>query len=200
MKGGEKFPPFLLPTMRALRIVIILAILVGFPALSWVYLNSGLKWRIGAQDETAVKGMLPEFALMNGDSVLLSYGELLGRYFVIATPQDSQSLRHLEMINTQFHVRPDFTTLFLLPEGENAVATSDSAWTHTSCVRGCERLREALFGSGFTAAIVDDSLRVRGRYHLSSVEEMRKLVANLAVVLPIEKRERIELKRGTNKD
>ncbi len=186
--------------MRVLRIIIILAILIGFPALSWFYLSSGLKWRIGEQHETTVKASLPEFELMNGDSVLLSNTELFGRYFVIATPQDSQSLRHLEMINAQFHVRPDFTTLFLVPEGGNVVTLADSAWMHTTCIRDCEALREALFGSGYTAAIVDDSLRVRGRYHLGSVEEMRKLVANLAVVLPIEKRERIELKRGTHKD
>lgn len=182
--------------MRVVRIILIVMVLVGFPALSWVYLNSGLRWRVNAQEETASKETLGNFTLIaqNGDTITTK--DIFGKYSVVAMPDDSISSKYLSLVHTQFHVREDYQTLYLLPSGKSAIASSDSTWTQVQCISGCDGLMSALYHDGFSAAIIDDSLQVRGRYHLSSVEDMRKLVEHLAVVLPIEKRERIELKRG----
>jgi len=182
--------------MRTVRIIIILLVLIGFPAISWFYLSSGLKWRINAQQETMIKEHLGNFTLVDSDSIILRSNEMHGTFYVIATPQDSQSFQHLKMVNTQFHVRKDFRTMYLLPEGEDASPQADTTWIHVYCIQGCEALRTVLFNPDYSGAIVDDSLYLRGQYHLGSGEEMRKLVEHLAVVLPIEKRERIELIRG----
>lgn len=181
--------------MRTIRIILIILVLVGFPALSWYYLSSGLKWRVTAQDETVKKERLGQFTLLQKDSVGLSASDLEGLFYLMVTPTDSASMQHLEMIHSQFHVRSDFKILSLSWE-DNTNPTGDSTWIKAICTSGCESLRGTLFGKDYTAAIVDDSLYIRGRYHLASVVEMRKLVEHLAVVLPIDKRERIELKRG----
>jgi hypothetical protein len=182
--------------MRKVRIILIVLVLVGFPALSWFYLSSGLKWRVGAQDETVRKERLGNFELMELDSTTWSPSALLGTYYLVAVPQDSIAISQLKKINTQFGVRSDFRTIYFLPAGDQPLHGSDSTWLHVHCTNGCQAFKGALFGQNASAAIVDDSLYVRGRYQLSSVGEVRKLVEHLAVVLPIEKRERIELKRG----
>lgn len=182
--------------MRILRIVLVLLVLIGFPALSWVYLNSGLKWRVNAQNETTTKRTLRDFILIERDSITITPKELTGLFFVIAAPQDSLSFHHLNMVHTQFQVREDYRTLLLESNQNTTISPGDSTLMRVTCRLGCEGLHEALFSPDYSAAIVDDSLHVRGRYHLESLAEMRKLVEHLAVVLPIEKRARIELKRG----
>jgi len=182
--------------MRIIKTILIVIVLIGFPALSWVYLNSGLKWRVHAQEETASKQALVDFVLTDRDSNSLSAEDLTGTFFVVATPDDTLSLKHLNMVHEQFHVRDDYRTIFYESAQQMMPVPLDSTWMYVRCISGCDTLQTRLFGPDYSAAIIDDSLRVRGRYHLSSLTEMRKLVEHLAVVLPIEKRERIELKRG----
>ena len=183
--------------MRTLRIIIILAVLIGFPAVSWIYLNSGLKWRIKAQDETEKGVMLEEFTLVLNDTSTMQSADLKGMFQIMAAPQDSQSWRHLRMIHEQFKARHDFRILVIdAPERVDADTSDHNTWIQARCLRGCDALREILFTDGFTSAIVDDSLYVRGRYQLAEIQEMRQLTEHMAVVLPIEKRKRIELIRG----
>lgn len=182
--------------MRVLRIVLIVMVLVGFPALSWFYLKSGLKWRVNAQEETAGKETLSNFTLITPEGDTVMRQDVFGKYSVIAMPADSISAAHLGMVHAQFHAREDYETICLMPSERAAMTFHDSTWISVQCVAGCDDLMSALYAGSYSAAIVDDSLQVRGRYQLGSVEDMRKLVEHLAVVLPIEKRERIELKRG----
>jgi hypothetical protein len=182
--------------MRIFRTILIVIVLIGLPALSWVYLSSGLKWRVRAQNETVSKQTLADFALIDRDSNRLSSDDLIGIFYVVATPDDSLSLKHLNMVHEQFHVREDYRTMFYESTQEMAPVALDTTWMYVRCVTGCDTLQKKLFDPDYSAAIVDDSLHIRGRYHLSSLAEMRKLVEHLAVVLPIERRERIELKRG----
>jgi hypothetical protein len=73
---------FVTTTMRTIRIILIVLVLIGFPALSWYYLNSGLKWRITAQDATAKKERLADFALLKSDSTLVSDADLWGTFYL----------------------------------------------------------------------------------------------------------------------
>jgi hypothetical protein len=182
--------------MRTLKIIVVLLVLIGFPALSWYYLSSGLRWRINAQEATRRKEALRNFTLVDKDSVLITSQEMAGTYYLIARPGDAAAVDHLKRVGAQFGVRHDFRTVILLPGGKEGLELNESAWMQLTCAQGCEALNQMLFEEDYTAAIVDSSLYLRGRYHLSSMQEMRKLVEHLAVVLPIEKRERIELKRG----
>lgn len=182
--------------MRILRVILILAVIVGFPAFSWYYLRSGQKWRVTAQNETQKKERFTDFALRLSDQSIMPSRELVGRYYVVAIPLDSTALRHLAMVHTQFHAREDFRMICLACGIGDVLAPEGEAWIHAQCTSGCEPVYGTWFGGGYDAAIVDDSLYVRGRYQLNKTEDMRKLVEHLAVVLPIDKRERIELKRG----
>jgi hypothetical protein len=181
--------------MRVLRIIIILLVIIGFPAMSWIYLKSGLKWRVSAQDATEKKSVLADFTLLGGDSIRMTPADLLGTYYVVGRPADDISIAHLVKIHEQFHARPDFHILMIVQDSLVSQPV-DTIGTRTRCILGCEKLETLLFEDNYTAAIVDDSLYVRGRYDLTSLEQMRKMVEHLAVVLPIEKREKIELKRG----
>ncbi len=181
--------------MRTVQPILIILVLIGFPAISWFYLSSGLSWRIKAQDETLRKERLPETTFrLSGSDEELKVSAMAGYYYVIAVPRDTQEWQHLNVIHEQFSVRPDYRTLY--PEAAAPMPDSLDRWINAVCVGGCVQFHNIAFAGGATAAIVDDSLYVRGRYDLSTVEQMRKMVEHLAVVLPVEKRERLELRRG----
>ncbi len=182
--------------MRIFRIVIVVIVLLGFPFISWLYLRSGLQWRRQAEKETAVKGKLSDFALVGMDTAVIGPGEIFGKFCVFADPKDSTAVANLNKIQKQFGERSDFRTIYVLPSGGTPLAGTDPAVTTARCETGCATLQQILFDSIHSAAIVDDSLRVRGRYVLSSAADVDRLVKHIAVVLPIKKRETLELKRG----
>lgn len=188
------FRLFCFTNMRVLRVVIVVLVLIIFPLVSWIYLSKGLKWRLGAQEETAVKATLDAFTLTTEDGETLAEADLTGQFQVIAMVPDTASARRLGEIQEQFGVRPDYAT-FSLQSEQIPQMPLDSAIISVQCMSGCEGLFALLFEEDHTAAIVDDSLRVRGRYVLSKPDDVNELIKHLAVVLPISKRDRIELKR-----
>jgi hypothetical protein len=170
--------------------------LIGFPAVSWIYLNSGLKWRVNAQEATQKGAMLEEFVLLNkADSSTIRTPDLRGKFHIVASPGSPDALHNLTLLHEQFSVRPDFRIL-LIGSSVAGDTISAASWVRTSCLEGCERFQELLFAGGYSSAIVDDSLYLRGKYRLEDTDDMRKLTEHMAVVLPIEKRERIQLIRG----
>jgi len=182
--------------IRKLKISIVVLIVIGFPLISWIYLRSGLNWRIKAQEETAVKGLINAFSLSGDDGVLISNETLLGRFYIITDAADSVAAGKLNAVHEQFAVRDDFRTICILDDLGNSWHPSGSGWINATCETGCAELMKLLFMDQKNAAIVDDSLRVRGRYDLTNMDEVRALIRHTAVVLPIEKREKLELKRG----
>jgi hypothetical protein len=181
--------------MRKLRIILVVLVLIGFPAVSWIYLKSGLRWRVDAQQETARKEKPGNFTLQSEDGTIVSRDALEGMYTLAAMPSNAVETGHLLMLWSQFQVRNDFQILILRDANRPAI-TGDTTWLYASCASGCENLLELCFAEDNTAALLDNALYLRGRYRLDSKDDMRRLIEHLAVVLPIEKRERIELKRG----
>jgi hypothetical protein len=185
--------------MRKLKIGIVILVVIGFPLVSWIYLNSGLQWRIDAQEATESKGSLGSFALvtLNGDT--LTQSNMAVMFYIFGSLVDSISASTLRTIHEQFAVRSDYRTISMRSELEPGSVREDLArWLDVKCLTGCEDLSQMLFTEGSTAVIVDDSLRIRGRYTLANADDVRALIRHTAVVLPIEKREKLELKRGIN--
>ena len=192
---GGSDSAFFVFDMRILRLILVLAVLIGFPLGSWIYLNKGLKWRLAAQKETAVVGRLGAFSLEDQTGQAIHADDLRGRYYLLAEPGDEAGMDVIRKVHKQFSVREDYQTLVLY-SGTPPLLEADSVLTIVRCLQGCEMLEREAFEGKYAAAIVDDSLRVRGRYLLGSEDEARALVMHMAVVLPIPKREKIELKRG----
>jgi cytochrome oxidase Cu insertion factor (SCO1/SenC/PrrC family) len=185
--------------MRKLKIGIVILVVIGFPLISWIYLSSGLKWRLTAQEETKVKGTLGSFSLTDQKGEIYTRESITGRFYIVATLKDSLSANTLHKVHEQFAVRSDYRTIALVQAFDSTDADVDARWLDLRCLSGCDGLTSLLFSDGANAAIVDDSLRVRGRYVLSDTEDVRALIRHTAVVLPIDKREKLELKRGANK-
>jgi hypothetical protein len=124
---------------------------------------------------------------------MLDAQRLQDTFYLVASPADTGDIGRIRKIYTQFHVRPDFKILCLLPEGSSL--EPDPEWMRASCVGGCDALTTTLYHGKANAAIVDDSMYIRGRYDMQNAHEMKKMVEHLAVILPIDKREKIILKR-----
>lgn len=185
--------------MRIFRLVIVVAVLIIFPLVSWVYLSKGLKWRLGAQEETSVKANLQPFTLITANGDTVAGTSLSGMFAIIASPEDSTGYAHLALVEEQFGSRTDYQTLYLVASNHEG-SLQDSTIRHVRCADGCAELIARAYEGEKNAAIIDDSLRVRGRYRIEDAAEMQALIKHMAVVLPIEKREKLELIRRDYKN
>jgi len=182
---------------RYFTIFSVLLILIALPALSWLYLNKGADWRRAGLAEMANKKPLTqsntELQTASGTAVILEEGE-----FFIASNLDASKPANNETLNKlaeQFNHQGDLTFLYL---GETNVDLAEE-WMQVACLESpCGDIVSQLFTENTNTALIDDSLYVRGVYDLTIPEEVLTLVEHGAILFPIEKRKKIELKRGAN--
>ena len=178
--------------MRLVRVIAILALLIGFPALSWYYLQTGADWRKSGLDELADKKeiTLPAVTSMNGDQI----GEdvFSGKFIVYCDLDVAQHESTLQGLDEQFRSRKDvlLVNLKAVPNG--------SDWLYIDCESSdCAWLRQNIFdGGSANCALIDSDMNLRRTYDLANDEELKDLVRHAGILFPIEKRKKIELKRG----
>ena len=72
-------------------------------------------------------------------------------------------------------------------------------WTMSDCEKAdCSRLFATLFPEGMNAALVDDSSYLRRSYDINTQEGINSLIEHAAILFPVEKRAKLELRRGSN--
>jgi hypothetical protein len=176
--------------MREFRTILVVALLILFPAVSWYYLEKGKDWRMAGVAEIADKTQLSPDTLYTADGDTLSEEQIFG-YYIIATDQRKPvSEEVMNALHEQFGERED---LLLLSLSRNA--SPPEGWIGINCQgKDCGWLREYLVAQE-NCALIDDSLRLRRTYDLSSEDQRKKLVEHTAILVPLKKRERLELKR-----
>lgn len=182
--------------MKLLKTIVILALVVGLPALSWYYLSQGADWRMEGIEAMATKtpvDLTPDAGFLTAQEDLESE-----RTFTIAVKYpttDQTQLDRLNLLADQFSYREDLVMLF---HGDPVENLADE-WTMSDCEEAdCSGLFATLFPEGMNAALVDDSSYLRRSYDINSQEGINSLIEHAAILFPVEKRAKLELRRGSN--
>jgi hypothetical protein len=198
------------------EILVLLLFLLGLPLGSWYYLKRGFEYRLAALSELSERGRLPDFQGMTIEGAPVDVGALSGNVVVagIAPTGDEALLReysdHLTMLRKQFSSHNDLLFLIHLADtSAQALAALREAMSAKE-LRDAERVRfvshsdppAALLGEsgyglpappggdwsrGAQLLLADTSGIIRNYYDISLLEDRRKLVEHLAIVLPRKK-------------
>lgn len=154
---------------------IVVGLVVGLPFGSWLYLQSGLNFRLELVELTKVKGPLNTgVAINNGSGVLLD--ELHGKTTILIDKKqvDRDAINE---VNNQFDQTYTFQMVYL---------TSDTCDLVLRPGNKCLKLKENDLQSIFNNqayAIIDTSMNIRNWYSASDTSYL-KMVEHMAVVLP----------------
>ena len=190
---------------RKLLVTLIL-ILFLFPFVSWYYLKRGLEWRKEAQ------------AIMNGttpvtvrdwydkDHKLFSTADLENNVTLISRFTCDNTVAQQELLAELYDQFKETKKahFILLDECATAPLQSDatkSNWHIVSCgdsLQQCDALIPA-WPDGKSHALVDRHAVVRSFYSSTTVAEKRLLLEHMALLIPRERSDKVELKRGHNK-
>jgi len=188
-------------------LVTIILILFLLPFVSWYYLQSGLNWRKAAQEVMNGKKVFPntEFTSKAGrqfsSSLLEEHVSIVT--FVPCTGNDEQMMVLQEVYN-QFKETNKANFILL----DSCGGTTDTAedhlkknWYRIPCSDSltiCSSLL-ADWPAGKVFALVDRNKVIRSYYAIKTRDEKRILVEHMALLLPRERQEKVELKRGDKK-
>ncbi len=156
--------------------VALFLLLVVVPFGSWYYLKSGLDYR-----KQALSELLPK------DSISLSQDSLSifhGNTTILVLGQDTSSFQVIRTIGKQFEKVPYFQCIFL------DSTAADHGFTPLPSGYAAEALKK--YRQAYL--LIDTSATIRNVYNASK-QDVQKLIAHTAIVLPREKESDIELKR-----
>ncbi len=190
---------------RKLFITLIL-ILFLLPFVSWYYLQQGLNWRKEAQDVMNGKEAFPEGEWSDLHGKKLSNDQLENHVTLVARlscDDKQENSMVLEKFYDQFKETKK-ANFILLDSCYSGTANLDSAkidWYVFSCQDTTDfcRLLSAAWPAGKTHALVDRNKIIRSYYHADTEDEKRVLLEHMALLLPRDRSEKVELKRGIRK-
>lgn len=190
------------------RKFLVTAILILFllPFVSWYYLQSGLKWRKEAQALMSGTQLFPagQWTDIGGTPFkqdhLKDHVTLVARS-ACATASDVSIL--LDQLYDQFKETKK-ANFFLLDECADTPMKDDSLrlnWFVFHCSDSLPPCTELLVNwpEGKSFALVDRDKTIRSYYAASTKDEKRLLLEHMALLLPRERSEKVELKRGAGK-
>ncbi len=189
-------------------LVTIVLLLLLLPFVSWYYLRSGLQWRKQAQE--GMKGTIPFPAISWTDSkgYPFSQDSVTDRVTLMSfLPCDdhlSNLLEIQERLFTQFKdtrkagfLMLDTCRVSRMPEGHD----DRELWYHIPFRDSLDA--PLIWADEWPAdkpfALIDRHGIIRSYYAINSPEEKRILVEHMALLLPRERQEKVELKRGNKK-
>jgi predicted metal-binding protein len=189
-------------------LVTIVLILFLLPFVSWYYLQSGLEWRKKAQDIMSGTSPFPsgEFLMANGrifntDS-LEYYVSIVS--FVPCSGEDHNQKEVLDVIYKQFKDTNKAKIIQLDSCKTNTPTvglTGTRNWYILPCSDSTDLYKALLaeWPEGKPFALVDRKGTIRSYYAIGSHDEKRVLVEHMSLLLPRDRQEKVELKRGEKK-
>ncbi len=188
-----------------LTIVLILFLL---PFVSWYYLNSGLEWRKKAQE--VMNGTKPfpsgEFVSINDRKItsdsLTDHVSLVS--FLPCGEDVKGQMGVIDEIYNQFK-ETNKASFILLDSCITPAATYPDLTRKNWFILPCPDslpLFQSLnmdWPEGKTFALVDRKGVIRSYYAINTMDEKRILVEHMSLLLPRERQEKVELKRGDKK-
>lgn len=166
---------------KGVQTIVLLALLVVFPLLSWLYLQRGLDYRINAREEVKAKGQLPaQIEWIDSATISIIYDE--ARF----------GIDELSSVSKHFADRPD--VIFRGIDYGQPSDLMDSLGLVALKIFPDRRsdVRELIFLINTDAAIV-------GAYNPESEEELVRLAEHIVFMLPPEEKRDFEFRREKEK-
>lgn len=189
-------------------LVTIVLILFLLPFVSWYYLQSGLDWRKDAQAVMNGTNPFPSGDCVLADGRKFSADSLEGRVTLVtyaSCDSDEKGQQDvLEALYTQFKEtgKAAFVILDTCQAGSgNLLQEPHKTWYVIPCVdtiATCIGLK-SLWEKDKIFALVDRKGVIRSYYAVNTTDEKRMLVEHMSLLLPRERQEKVELKRGDKK-
>ncbi len=188
-------------------LVTIVLILFLLPFVSWYYLRSGLDWRKQAQQVMNGTNPFPSGSFLTTGEKPLITDEMEDYVSIISflpCDADSSTTEILSEIYEQFK-STDKAKYILLDscgiERDSFVDGNKKNWYVLPCSDSTNLCQQLLpeWPLGKTFALVDRNKIIRSYYSTQTKDEKRVLVEHMALLLPRERQEKVELKRGDKK-
>lgn len=210
---------------RVFRIIAISVFLVGFPLVSWYYLNEGYKYRISILKELDQNlGTLPPFKLVNQagktvDNMFMKEKVIVANFMALDAVEESETyISKLYNIQDQFDKKDDILfytyikadSLKAVQNYVNALAIKEEKqWNFlTGTDVQMEQFIQQFpfpensskrYAGNSTVAIVDTSSNIRFFYDLNNDREASKLIEHIANLMPQAPPEEARMKRELEK-
>lgn len=183
-------------------LVTIVLILFILPFVSWYYLQRGLEWRKEAQKIMKGTDPFPEGKWQEPGGRTFSTTQLEDHVSLItflSCDQSEEIIATLNKFHDQFKEtkKANFIILDSCNTGGIIDRTKDG-WYVFQCSDSlslCNLLLRS-WPQGKTHALVDKDKKIRSYYSSATLDEKRLLLEHMALLLPRERSEKVELKRG----
>lgn len=210
---------------RIFRIIAISVFLIGFPMVSWYYLNEGYKYRISVIKELDQNlGTIPAFQLVNQNGVTINQENLpdnavITNFVDLAAVDKSKAYMDiLYKIQDQFDKKDDIL-FYTFVKGNSLEAVQsytkslnikeEKQWNFlTGDVEQMEAFIAAFpfpegvqksYAGNSTVAIADTSSVIRYFYDLNDTKDAGKLIEHIANLMPQAPPEEARMKRELEK-
>lgn len=185
--------------MRLLRTILVILVLFALPVVSWFYLRQGLNWRKRIVEEVSEQFPFSGLQCSVGETTL-DTTFFKGHLSVIFLEDPSVPDSIINELYDQFGERQDIWFVILAgdPPSQSPVVLEINTENYYRVVPPastiCRRGFDEAFGGEYNAALIDRSAMLRKRYDLSNREEVQTLIRHITVMIPVEKREKLDLK------
>lgn len=186
-------------------IVTLVLLLFLLPFVSWYYLQQGLNWRKDAQSIMNGKIPFPEgtWRDVKGKSWSTDILENKVTLITIQPCTSGQADSTLTLFYNQFK-ETQKANFIMIDSCLNPVVQIDSLrsnWYVFQCSDSISLCNDILktWPSGKTHALIDKRKIIRSYYASGTEDEKRILLEHMALLLPRDRSEKVELKRGNNK-
>jgi len=188
-------------------LITVILILFLLPFVSWYYLQSGLNWRKQAQIIMSGKEHFPEGEWIDLSGRKLSSGELT-EHVTLVTILSCENLESvqgtLNAFYTQFKETRKANFIILNTCEDKSSSMVDSlklSWYVFNCGNSSDLCQLLLrqWPEEKVHALIDRNNIIRSYYAEDTKEQKRILLEHMALLLPKERSDQIELKRGKEK-
>jgi hypothetical protein len=200
-QAGEEFDHMAISRKLTVTLVLILFLL---PFGSWYYLKSGLKWR--QQVQTAMNGTTPVsgFPFHTTSGTKLTSEQINDHVSLLTILHCGEDATQAELVTRfyqQFKETKKANFIFF-----DTCAIASAGWTDSlkqnswrvlcqDSLNHCPALLEA-WPAGKSYALVDRKGIIRSYYDAASTDDKRIMLEHMALLIPREHGEKVELKRG----
>ena len=185
-------------------LITVILILFLLPFVSWYYLQSGLNWRKQAQVIMSGKQIFPQGEWIDQSGRKLSSSQLADHVTIVTllscTGRESIDST-IEAFYDQFKETNKANFILLDNCSEMPISHQDSLktnWYVFNCNDAttlCDSLK-LNWPANKTHALIDRNKVIRSYYSESTKDEKRILLEHMALLLPRDRSDKIELKRG----
>lgn len=169
--------------------ILIVIVLFVLPIGSYLYLQAGYKYRLGALDELKAKEPLSDCLIGSLPETIASKVVVIG---IISEENDTVITSNLKQIAEQYEIREEFAVA-AATKGDSLLLTPIE-WPGIRISLDCPSIVDSV-----TYVLMDSKGLIRGVYG-GHAESVKKLVEHTAILLPLPKRKTITLKRELLKD